>query len=279
MTPFPRLAAIVNITPDSFSDGGRYYSPDHALEHAWQCIADGADIIDLGGESTRPGSVPVSTDEQLHRIMPVLEPLVARGIAVSVDTTCAEVARQAIVAGAIMINDVSGGMDSPQMIPLVANSQVAYCLMHRRGDSSTMQHHTQYGNVVAEVHQWLLAQAKVFLQCGGMPENLYLDPGIGFGKDVRGNIQLILHMHALRKAGFQTYLGASRKTFIGEVCGERDPQQRIAGSLVVALEAWRQNVDILRIHDVAATRQALLMAQALQQTMAEPRKDLSECLT
>lgn len=279
MTPFPRLAAIVNITPDSFSDGGRYFSPSHALEYAWQCVADGADVIDLGGESTRPGSVPVSTDEQLRRIMPVLKPLVTRGVAVSVDTTCVEVARQTIEAGATMINDVSGGIDSPEMIPLVATRQVAYCLMHRRGNSSTMQHNTRYGDVVAEVHHWLLAQAKTFLHCGGKQANLYLDPGIGFGKDVRGNIQLILQMQTLRQAGFQTYLGASRKTFIGEICGERDPQQRIAGSLVVALEAWRQNVDILRIHDVAATRQALLMAQALQQTIEEPRKDLSECST
>ncbi|WP_183732580.1 dihydropteroate synthase [Desulfurispira natronophila] len=263
LTTIPRIAGIVNVTPDSFSDGGRFVDCDIAIAHGHQLVLDGADLVDVGGESTRPGAQRVSAEEQLNRVLPVIEALVADGVAVSVDTTSAQVARVALEAGATMVNDVSAGEEDSGMLDMVAKAGAQICLMHKRGQPRDMQRHTCYEDVVGEVHAYLLQRARQFVAAGGAPENVYLDPGIGFAKELEANVRLIGSMSQLGGYGFKTYLGASRKTFIGQISGEKDASQRLGGSVAVALEAARQGVNVLRVHDVAQTRQALQVASAL----------------
>ncbi|ADU67041.1 dihydropteroate synthase [Desulfurispirillum indicum S5] len=261
--PWPKIAGILNVTPDSFSDGGCHLQTRNAVERGLQMVVEGAHIIDVGGESTRPGAARVSAEEQMKRILPVIDALVAHEVPISVDTTSALVARVCIDRGATMINDISAGKDDPAMFPLAVEREVDICLMHKRGNPAVMQQLTHYDDVVDEVHHYLAMRAQAFLEAGGSAGRLFLDPGIGLPKDSQANLRLIMSMGRLRQLGYQTYLGASRKSFIGAICQVEDPRERLPGSLVVAMEAYRQGVHMLRVHDVAATVQALKMAAAL----------------
>jgi dihydropteroate synthase len=251
-----RLMGILNVTPDSFSDGGEHLAdPVAAGVRLWD---DGADIVDVGGESTRPGADEVSTEEELGRVIPVIAGLRERRRAglISVDTRRAAVAEAALAAGADLVNDVSGGGD-PGMLPAVGRAGRGMVLGHMRGSPRTMASLTRYGDVRAEVWSSLDAAERRAREAG--VTDVWLDPGIGFAKDLAGNLALLRALPRDRRV----CLGASRKRFIGELSGEADARRRLPGSLAVALHARRVGVDLLRVHDVAATRQALAVWDAL----------------
>ncbi|NYS24918.1 dihydropteroate synthase [Rhodobacteraceae bacterium 2376] len=260
----PRIMGILNVTPDSFSDGGRIFEPQAALDAAIAMARD-ADILDIGGESTRPGALPVSLDEEINRTIPVIRAIRAAGIAtpISIDTRNAAVARAAIEAGADMVNDVSALRHDPQMAPLVAETGVPVCLMHAQGDPQTMQDDPRYTDVVAEVGDMLAAQVAAAQAAGIDPARIIVDPGIGFGKTVAHNMALLRHLAVLHELGLPVLLGASRKRFIGTLTGVEQAADRVAGSVAVALHGAAQGAHLLRVHDVAETRQALTMWQAL----------------
>lgn len=246
---------ILNVTPDSFSDGGRFDGVDRAIAHGLQMAEAGADWVDVGGESTRPGAEPVSADEEMHRVLPVVQALAERGLRVSIDTMKASVARAALDAGARLINDVSGFRD-PEMVAL-ANAHAGHvqvCVMHMRGEPRTMQADLHYaGGVVGEVTEYLRGQASRL----ELPsEDIYLDPGIGFGKSTEQNIELLRTVGKLRTYGFPVLIGASRKSFIGKLLGTpevpRPTNEREAGTLAVHLFAQEMGADMIRTHDVAA---------------------------
>ncbi len=255
---------IVNVTPDSFSDGGRFLDAAAAIDHGRKLMDEGADILDVGGESTRPGAVPVDADEQLRRVLPVIEALARAGAAVSVDTRSATVMSAAARAGARIVNDVSALEDDPAALATVAAAGVAVVLMHKRGDPATMQLDTRYGDVVAEVRNYLAARVAACI-AAGMPRNhIALDPGIGFGKTVDGNVALLRDLHVLGNLGHAVVVGASRKSFIGHLARATPAQDRLAGSLAAALEAVHRGAHVVRVHDVAATVQALAVWSALR---------------
>jgi len=251
----PRVMGVVNVTPDSFSDGGRYAGHDAALAHARQMLADGADIIDVGGESTRPGAAPVAEADEIDRVLPVIEALAADGALVSVDTMKPAVMRAAIAAGAAMINDVLA-LRAPGALEVAAASDVAVCLMHMLGEPRTMQAAPHYDDVVVEVRGFLAARAAVAMAVGISPERIVLDPGFGFGKSLAHNLALIRGLPELRALGFPVLAGLSRKSSIGQITG-RDAGERIAGSLAAALAAVARGAAIVRVHDVRETVDAL----------------------
>ena len=260
----PLVMGIVNVTPDSFSDGGRFLDAAAAIDHGRKLMDKGADILDVGGESTRPGAVPVDADEQLRRVLPVIEALARAGAAVSVDTRSATVMSAAARAGARIVNDVSALEDDPAALATVAAAGVAVVLMHKRGDPATMQLDTRYGDVVAEVRNYLAARVAACI-AAGMPRNhIALDPGIGFGKTVDGNVALLRDLHVLGNLGHAVVVGASRKSFIGHLARATPAQDRLAGSLAAALEAVHRGAHVVRVHDVAATVQALAVWSALR---------------
>ncbi len=243
----PLLMGIVNATPDSFYAGSRHGS----IELGMEFFDKGATWVDVGGESTRPGSDPVPLEEEMRRVIPVIEALAQRGL-VSVDTRHHEVAEAAINAGAAMVNDVTGLTD-PKMMQLVINSGVAVCIMHMQGKPKTMQDNPEYQNVVEEVTSFLHAQAKILLQAGHPIEKICLDPGIGFGKTLTHNIQLLQSAGALKgEQSFPLLWGVSRKSMIGEICQKTNPDERLAGTLGVAGYAMKHDIDILRVHDIDA---------------------------
>ncbi len=274
---------VVNVTPDSFSDGGQFLDPERATEHGLSLIEQGADVLDVGGESTRPGAAPVAAEEELRRILPVIEALSARGGApISVDTTKAEVARRAVEAGARIVNDISGGLADPRMIPTVArlreDHDVFLVLMHRQGAPESMQSAPRYADALAEVGGCLRERMEAALAAGIPPNRLALDPGIGFGKSLEHNLQLLRGLSELRALGPPLLLGVSRKSFIGHITGEeraadwkaasqrRAPAQRerIGGTAAaLALAVSTGSADILRVHDVAIMREAALVAAAI----------------
>jgi dihydropteroate synthase len=254
---------IVNVTPDSFSDGGVHFDPRAAFVAAWAMSAAGADLIDVGGESTRPGSGEVSPAEELARVLPVVRDLAARGAVVSVDTRHATVAAECVRAGAAVINDISGFSD-PAMVTLAASCDAGLVVMHMQGDPGTMQDEPHYGDVVAEVSAYLLGQAASLESAGVARERIALDPGIGFGKTTAHNLELLRRLDEIVALGYPVLVGASRKRFIGEITGVTEPRDRLAGSVAAALVAVEHGAAIVRVHDVAETVQALAIAQAVR---------------
>ena len=269
----PRIMGVLNCTPDSFSDGGRYQEFDSALRHAAQMIEEGADIIDVGGESTRPGSPEVSIDEELQRVVPVIEALHREfDVPLSVDTSKAEVMLAAAAAGAGMINDVAalrkpGALDAAALVH--RQSGVAVCLMHMQGTPRTMQESPAYQNVVNEVLQFLLQRANVAETAGIAASSLVLDPGFGFGKTVKHNLSLLHHLGVYADYTYPILVGLSRKTMIKKILAS-DSSERLIGSVTLALLAAQRGAHIVRVHDVKATADALTLLQALINNESDP---------
>jgi len=257
---------ILNVTPDSFSDGGQYNKLEQAINRAQIMLEQGADIIDIGGESTRPGAESISAKEQISRVVPVIEGIrqsVSKKVTISVDTTNYQVACAALEAGANWINDVSAGEDAhnkldnkEEMLELAAEKGVSIVLMHRKGKSSTMQDAPHYENVVLEVNHYLKERASLALKLGVKKENIIIDPGIGFGKQLNHNLALLADLKSLVALGFTVLLGTSRKRFIGEICDNDKPDQRVAGTCATTALAVNQGVKIFRVHDVFENKQA-----------------------
>lgn len=260
---------ILNVTPNSFSDGGQYDTLSKATERASQLIEQGADLIDIGGESTRPGAEPVSTDEELKRVIPVIESLRATSdILISIDTSKAAVMREAIRAGASIVNDVTGLQDE-QALSVVAEHHVFACLMHMQGCPKTMQDNPVYAkDVVEEINAYFETRIKACLQAGIMKDKLILDPGFGFGKTVRHNLQLTRQLKQFHRHGLPILLGFSRKSTIGTVLNQ-PVTQRVLGGVVLSVYAALQGVSMIRTHEVDETRQALMMLSAIENTRYE----------
>ena len=257
----PLIMGIVNVTPDSFSDGGRFFDAGRALDHARQLIEEGADILDIGGESSRPGAEPVEVAEELRRVLPVLEKLVELPVPVSVDTCKPEVMRRAISAGASMINDIFA-LRADGALEAVAESNAAVCLMHMQGAPRTMQQAPHYRDVVGEVETFLSERAEAAMAAGIAHDRIVLDPGFGFGKTPQHNLELIRALPRLREAGFALLAGLSRKALLGKIVG-REAAQRVNASAAGAMLAAQRGASIVRVHDVAATRDCLLVLRAI----------------
>jgi dihydropteroate synthase len=258
----PLIMGVVNVTPDSFSDGGHFLAPEAAIAHALRLEAEGAQILDIGGESTRPGSGGVDLEEECRRVLPVIRGLAARTQArLSIDTRKAEVMRRAAEAGAHLINDVSALMHDPSAVAAAAETGLPVILMHAQGDPRTMQQDPRYDDVVLDVYDMLAARIEACEQAGIPPARLIVDPGIGFGKTLAHNLALLGALSMFHGLGCAIALGASRKSFIGRLTGAK-AEERLPGSLAAALLGAAQGVQILRVHDVAATRQALAVWEA-----------------
>jgi dihydropteroate synthase len=255
---------ILNVTPDSFFDGGRRAGIEAALAHARLLAAEGADLIDVGGESTRPGAPAVAVEEELERVVPVIERLRREvSLPLSIDTNKSAVARAAVAAGADFVNDVSGLSFDPAMAATVAASGAGLFLMHTRGRPQTMQAETAYADLIGEVSVWLAGQLAMATAAGIAPEKIALDPGVGFGKDVAGNLEIIRRLGDFLTLGRPILLGTSRKSFIGAVLGQPDPAQRLAGSLATVALGVAHGALLFRVHDVAPSREAALTAWAV----------------
>ena len=257
----PLIMGVLNVTPDSFSDGGRFFDPIEAFDHANRMIAEGADILDIGGESSRPGASPVDADEELRRVMPVLEKLAGLPVPVSIDTAKPEVMLRAIAGGAAMINDIFA-LRAPGALDAVAGSTAAACLMHMQGEPRTMQQEPRYQDVVAEVCEFLAARAAAAVAAGIDPERIVLDPGFGFGKLPHHNLELVRALPRLRSLGYPLLAGLSRKSLFGKITG-RMAGERVHASAAGALLAVQRGAAIVRVHDVAATRDSLLVLRAI----------------
>jgi len=269
LDPFA-IMGVVNVTPDSFSDGGQFTGPEEAAQFALQLVEEGATVIDIGGESTRPGAARVDAEEQVRRVVPVIARVRSRsGVAITVDTTSAAVAEAALEAGADAVNDVSAGCEDPAMFPLVARRGAGLVLMHRLappGEDSYSDRYAEapiYDDVVREVASFLLMRAELAMAAGVARESIVLDPGLGFGKSVAQNYELLARTSELVALGMPVLVGASRKSFLGAVSGRADPEQRIIGSVVAAVAAYGGGARIIRAHDVGAHREALLVAHAV----------------
>jgi dihydropteroate synthase len=257
----PLLMGVVNVTPDSFSDGGRFFAPEAAVEHGLRLAAEGADLLDIGGQSTRPGAAPVPPEEELRRVLPVVAALSRQtAVPISLDTCSPPVARACLDTGVEAINDITALAD-PAMLALAAASRCGVCAMHMRGAPPSMQNDPQYGDVVAEVLAWLAARRDALTAQGIAAQRIALDPGIGFGKTAAHNLAILNHLARYRELGCPLLVGLSRKAFIGQALGNPS-LDRTAGTIGAALAAARQGVEILRVHDVAAVRQALLLFAA-----------------
>ncbi len=263
----PLLMGIVNVTPDSFSDGGEFFDPTAAVEQGLRLAAEGAAIIDIGGQSTRPGSLDVDTDEELRRVMPVIEGLREQTpVPLSVDTSKAEVAQAALDVGVQIVNDVTGLASDAQMIDVVLRAEAAVCAMHMLGEPRTMQKNPRYGDVVQDVLDYLRDRRDALAAAGIEPERIALDPGIGFGKTTEHNLTLLSNAARFHALGCPVLIGHSRKRFIGQVIDDDSAQckgaDRTPGTIAVSLALARQGVQIIRVHDVAAVRQALQLFDA-----------------
>lgn len=259
----PVVMGIVNVTPDSFSDGGEVCSTDTAVARGLDMVADGADILDIGGESTRPGADPVSIGEETRRVVPVIEQLVKQNILVSVDTRNPEVMEAAIAAGAGMINDVTALTHDPSSVAVAAKLGVPVILMHMQGTPRDMQAKPSYGDAPLEVFTYLKDRIATCRSAGIAQSDIAIDPGIGFGKTLEHNLQILNRINLLHETDCPIVLGVSRKSFIGKIDGESDPKQRVGGSLSAAVSARLKGVQIFRVHDVKETRQALQTADAI----------------
>jgi dihydropteroate synthase len=265
----PSIMGVVNVTPDSFSDGGLFAEVSLAIEHAHRLVEQGADILDLGGESTRPGAAAVSAQEEMDRVLPVLDALRECPVPVSVDTRKPEVMRQALAHGAAMINDVQA-LQAPGALEAVRGTDCGVCLMHMQGDPRTMQTAPHYADVVHEVAQFLAERARVCEQAGVARERIAIDPGFGFGKTAQHNLQLLHALAELTRLGLPVVAGLSRKSTLGQITG-RGPRERVAASVAAALLAVQRGAAIVRVHDVADTRDALLVLSAVQAAGDPPR--------
>ena len=264
MTAFarPAVMGVLNVTPDSFSDGGAFLNPAAAMAHARLMVAEGADLVDVGGESTRPGAPPVPADEELRRVMPVIDLLAEQGgIPISIDTSKAAVARAAAGAGAVLVNDVTALRGDPGMAAVVAESGVDLCLVHMRGDPQTMQDDPRYGDVVSEVRAFLEERLSFAIGNGIPEERVWLDPGIGFGKTLEHNLELLRRLGEIVAVGPPVVIGVSRKRFLGTLTGRSEPD-RAAGGLAANVLAFERGAHMFRVHDVSATRDALTVAAA-----------------
>ena len=257
------LVGVLNVTPDSFSDGGRYAGVEEAIAHGRRLAAEGAALVDVGGESTRPGAGPVSAERELERVLPVVEELAGAGIAVSIDTSKAAVAAAALAAGAVLVNDVTALRGDPEMAAVVAGSGADLCLMHMLGEPRTMQDDPRYDDVVAEVEAFLAERAELAVAAGVARERIALDPGIGFGKTLAHNLELLRALPRLGRLG-PLLLGVSRKRFLGALTGREVAEDRVAASVAAALYCYRGGAHLLRVHDVRATADALAVERALE---------------
>jgi dihydropteroate synthase len=256
------LMGIVNVTPDSFSDAGLYLDPDAAVEHGVELAAEGAAILDVGGESTRPGAEPVSAEEEVARVVPVVERLAAQGLRVSIDTTKLEVARAALDAGATIVNDVAAFRFAPELAGLVAERGADCVLMHMLGEPRTMQRDPRYDDVVSEVRAYL-EERLTFAVGEGVPEqNVWLDPGIGFGKTVEHNLELLRRLDEIVAIGRPVVIGTSRKSFLGKLTGGRTESERLPGTIATNVLAMERGATVFRVHDVAPMLDALSVAAA-----------------
>ncbi|SLN31151.1 Dihydropteroate synthase [Aquimixticola soesokkakensis] len=261
----PNLMGILNVTPDSFSDGGRFDKPQAAIAHAQGMVAAGADILDIGGESTRPGAAEVSVDAEIDRVVPVIAAIRGAGsTAISIDTRKAPVAQAALAAGATLVNDVAAGTFDPDILACTAQARAPYCLMHAQGDPETMQDAPQYDDVLLDVYDFLEARIAHAQAAGIARHQIIADPGIGFGKSTAHNLALLARISLFHSLGVPILLGASRKRFIGVIADTQNPADRMAGSVAVALAGIAQGVQITRVHDIAQTRQALSLWQAVE---------------
>lgn len=250
---------ILNVTPDSFSDGGQYQNVDAAIKHALQMVQEGVDIIDVGGESTRPGSQRIKSDEQIKRALPVIQTLkneIPEKVLISIDTTLAEVACDALDAGASIINDISAGRDDPEIMKLAAKKQCPYILMHMQGEPGNMQNNPVYGDVVEEIRSFLIERAQVATNAGIKKENIIIDPGIGFGKTKEHNLELMVNLRRFVDTGYPVLLGTSRKRFMGSICASATADQLIGATCATTAIGVFAGVKIFRVHDVRENRQA-----------------------
>ena len=265
-----RVMGIINVTPDSFSDGGDHATPDAALSHGVRLAEQGANILDVGGESTRPGADPVSPEEEQRRVLPVVRGLAEKGLTVSIDTRHASTMDLAIDSGAAIVNDVTALTGDSEAINIVAKRKAPVILMHMLGQPKTMQSDPTYTWAPMDIFESLAERVQACVDAGVDEANLCIDPGIGFGKTDRHNLDLLNGLTLLHGMGCPVMVGASRKSFIGRLSQEKDPKQRLSGSLAVAVAAADQGVQILRVHDVAETRQALLIAPSINSPGLEP---------
>ncbi len=263
-TDRPVVMGILNITPDSFADGGRFDRFDSALNRGLQMLSEGVDVIDVGGESTRPGSYSISADEELHRVMPVIEALVANGAVISVDTKRATTALMAVTAGAHIVNDVSAGLADPEMLSVVARLGCPYIAMHTRGESADMQFRAVYADVVSEVVAELQGRVEASLNAGISPENLILDPGIGFAKEAEHNWQILNHLEAFTSLGYPILIGASRKRFLGQLVAAENTDARESATIALTALLARKGIWGVRVHSVKPHRDAIAVARSMR---------------
>lgn len=265
---FPRptlVMGVLNVTPDSFSDGGKFFSVEAALEHAGQMLREGADLLDIGGESTRPGATPVSAEEEIQRVAPVIKELALRlQVPISVDTQKPEVARAALLAGASIVNDIAANRADDAMWRVVAEFRAGYVAMHMQGTPQTMQQNPAYADVAREVDEFFAERLARLERLGVRREQVALDPGIGFGKTLAHNLQLLGALPRFAKHGRPLLLGVSRKSFLGKLTGAESPAERLPGALACAALAVRDGVQILRVHDVRETVAAVRVVEAIQ---------------
>lgn len=271
----PAIMGIVNVTPDSFSDGGKHDSTEAAISHALQLIKDGADILDIGGESTRPYSDPVGEREELDRVVPVIEGLVermkepsVRAVPISIDTSKAVVAEAAIDAGAEIINDVTGLEGDPNMLQIAARSKAGICAMHMQGNPQTMQDDPRYDDVVEDIYRYLAERQKQLLEAGIESSKICLDPGIGFGKTHPHNIALVRNVSRFVELGCPILVGHSRKGFIGKLLGDKEAD-RDAGTLAITLLLAQQGIHVIRVHEVKNTAEALRVVRGIEPKHSE----------
>jgi len=255
---------VLNVTPDSFSDGGEFFSVDQAVTRGVQIAAEGAQIVDVGGESTRPSAAPVSLEEELRRVIPVIKQLRDKiGILISVDTSKSEVAKAALEAGASIVNDVTGGRGDEEMMPLIANRKAAFIIMHMQGEPRTMQIGPRYVDVVSEVANFFRQQYMHALECGVDPMAIAFDPGIGFGKTLQHNLQLLANLDRLRVEDRPIVLGVSRKYFIGKLIGDSDVGARLAPGVALTSLLRSRGAEVFRVHDVKQNVDALRVTEAI----------------
>jgi dihydropteroate synthase len=259
-----RVMGVVNVTPDSFSDGGEYLDPAAAVRHGLELARDGAAILDIGGESTRPGALPVSAEEELARVLPVIEGLRSQAVQakISIDTSKAAVAAAAIEAGATLVNDVTALRGDADMVEVVARKRVDCCLMHMLGEPRTMQVDPRYDDVVTDVKAFLAERVEFAVAHGVARDRILLDPGIGFGKTLEHNVELLGRLDEIVALGAPIVVGTSRKTFLGKLTGREDPRERLPGTIATNVLAYERGARVFRVHDVRAVVDALNVAAA-----------------
>jgi dihydropteroate synthase len=262
VTAEPRLMGVVNVTPDSFSDGGRFFAHEDAIAQGRKLVVDGAALVDVGGESTRPGSDPVAEDEERRRVLPVIEALAGEGVEVSVDTTKAAVAGPALEAGAAVVNDVSALRFDPELADVTASAGATCVLMHMLGEPRTMQDDPRYGDVVDDVKAFLEERLAFAVGAGIAEEKVWLDPGIGFGKTAEHNLELLRRLGEIAAIGRPVVIGTSRKSFLGKITG-RSEEGRLAGTVASNVLALERGAEVFRVHDVAEVGDALRVAAAV----------------